>query len=112
MYNIGGNNEWANIDVVNLLCRILDKRFLENSQLTKRYSRSPCARGIPANSLITHVGDRLGHDTRYAVNPDKVASELGFRPLDSFESGLNKTVDWYLANESWWKAILDGSYRI
>ncbi len=111
-YNIGGDNEWANIDVVNLLCKLLDQRFLENSELKERYPRSPCARGTPANSLITHVGDRLGHDTRYAVNPDKVASELGFRTLDDFESGLNKTVDWYLANEGWWKPISDGSYCI
>lgn len=111
-YNIGGDNEWANIDVVNLLCSLLDKRFLENPELTERYPLSPCARGAPANSLITYVEDRLGHDTRYAINSGKIVSELGFKPLDNFESGLNKTVDWYLTNERWWQSILDGSYCV
>lgn len=110
-YNIGGNNEWTNIDVVNLLCDIVDRRFATDASLQQRYPDSPCASGKAANSLITYVADRLGHDTRYAVDASKINKELGFVPLENFESGLNRTVDWYLANESWWQAILDGSYR-
>ena len=108
-YNIGGNNEWANIDVVNLLCSILDKRFVENAELSARFPDSPCAGATPASSLITYVKDRPGHDTRYAINAEKIMTELSYQPLEDFESGLNKTVDWYLANEAWWFSLLEGS---
>ena len=110
-YNIGGNNEWTNIDVVNLLCSILDRRFAGNAELATRFPASPCASATPANSLITYVEDRPGHDTRYAINAGKIMTELGYLPLEGFESGLEKTVDWYLANEAWWQSIQDGSYR-
>ena len=110
-YNIGGNNEWANIDVVNLLCSIVDTRFAKNQELAVRFPDSPCASAEPANSLITYVEDRPGHDTRYAIDADKIMSELGYKPVEDFESGLNKTVDWYLNNQPWWQSILDGSYR-
>lgn len=110
-YNIGGNNEWANIDVVNLLCSIVDQRFADNAELAARFPGSPCATATPASALITYVEDRLGHDTRYAINAEKIMIELGYQPVEDFESGLNKTVDWYLANEAWWQSILDGSYR-
>lgn len=110
-YNIGGNNEWANLNVVELLCSILDQRFQADSSLAERYPDSPCARGEQASSLITFVTDRPGHDTRYAINANKIMAELGYSPLEDFESGLNRTVDWYLANEPWWRAIQDGSYR-
>jgi dTDP-glucose 4,6-dehydratase len=95
-YNIGGNNEWANIDTVKLLCSIVDRLFQEDRSLATRFSASPCARSIPAASLIEFVTDRLGHDTRYAINAEKVMAELGYRPVEVFESGLRKTVDWYL----------------
>ena len=111
-YNIGGNNEWTNIDVVNLLCRYVDTRFAADSTLAQRFPDSPCAEGRAANSLITFVTDRPGHDTRYAIDARKISAELGFKPVENFESGLGKTVDWYLANEPWWRAILDGSYRL
>mmetsp|Transcript_61151 Transcript_61151/g.180872 ORF Transcript_61151/g.180872 Transcript_61151/m.180872 type:complete len:360 (-) Transcript_61151:543-1622(-) len=110
-YNIGGNNEWANIDVVTLLCSIVDTRFSNDQALSERFSNSPCANATPASSLITYVKDRPGHDTRYAINAKKIMSELGYKPQEDFDSGLNKTVDWYLNNEYWWQAILDGSYR-
>jgi dTDP-glucose 4,6-dehydratase len=110
-YNIGGNNEWANIDVVNLLCSIVDTRFAESEELAVRFPDSPCASAEPANSLITYVEDRLGHDTRYAIDADKIMSELGYKPAENFETGLKKTVDWYLSNEPWWQSILDGSYK-
>ena len=106
-YNIGGNNEWTNIDVVNLLCSIVDQRFADNAELAERFPGSPCACATPARSLIRYVEDRPGHDTRYAINARKIMTELGYQPREDFESGLNKTVDWYLANEAWWQSILD-----
>lgn len=110
-YNIGGNNEWANIDVVNLLCDIVDQRFQNDDSLAGRFPDSPCASGEKASSLITFVADRPGHDTRYAIDASKIMGELGYQPQEDFQSGLNRTVDWYLANEPWWRAIQDGSYR-
>lgn len=110
-YNIGGDNEWANIDVVNLLCELIDARFVADSELATRFPDSPCGKGVPAKSLITYVTDRPGHDTRYAINASKISTELGYDPVENFESGLNKTVDWYLSNEQWWRCIQDGSYR-
>jgi dTDP-glucose 4,6-dehydratase len=110
-YNIGGNNEWANIDVVHLLCELIDTRFLDDSTLAARFPDSPCAKGDSARSLITFVTDRLGHDTRYAINASKIMSELGYDPEETFDSGLKKTLDWYLSNEDWWRSIQDGTYR-
>lgn len=110
-YNIGGNNEWANLDVVNLLCELIDRRFADDKGLAARFPASPCAKGEPASSLISFVTDRPGHDTRYAINAAKISSELGYDPREDFDSGLNKTVDWYLENEQWWRPIQDGSYR-
>jgi dTDP-glucose 4,6-dehydratase len=110
-YNIGGNNEWANIDVVHLLCELIDTRFLDDSTLSTKFPDSPCAKGDSARSLITFVTDRLGHDTRYAINASKIMSELGYDPQETFDSGLKKTLDWYLSNEDWWRSIQDGTYR-
>ncbi|GAB5497725.1 MAG: dTDP-glucose 4,6-dehydratase [Pseudohongiellaceae bacterium] len=110
-YNIGGNNEWANIDVVKLLCKLVDNSFGADLELAKRFPDSPCAKGEPAESLITFVTDRPGHDTRYAIDATKITGELGYQPREDFDSGLAKTVAWYLANEAWWRAIQDGSYR-
>lgn len=110
-YNIGGHNEWRNIDVVNLLCELFDARFAADSELARRFPDSPCAVGQSAKSLITFVTDRPGHDTRYAIDANKISEQLGFKPVETFATGLAKTVDWYLDNEQWWLAILDGSYR-
>ena len=96
IYNIGGNNEWKNIDLVKLLCRIMDKKL--NRQA-----------GSSA-SLITYVKDRPGHDLRYAIDASKVISETGWRPEVSFEEGLEKTVDWYLSNPEWLKNVTSGAY--
>jgi dTDP-glucose 4,6-dehydratase len=98
-YNIGGNNEWANLDTVKLLCRQMDQRFQHNPTLKERFPDSPCARGVPAASLIEFVTDRPGHDTRYAINAEKIMAELGYRPVEDFESGLARTIDWYLASD-------------
>ena len=110
-YNIGGNHECANIDVVTLLCDIIDTRFEECSKLCDRFPNSPSASKKSARSLISFVENRPGHDTRYAVNTSKIRQSLSYRQQENFDSGLNKTVDWYLDNELWWRAILSGSYR-
>jgi dTDP-glucose 4,6-dehydratase len=96
IYNIGGNNEWKNIDIVKLLIRIVDKKL----------GREDGA----STSLITFVKDRPGHDLRYAIDPGKVISETGWRPETSFEDGIEKTVDWYLNNENWLKNVTSGAY--
>jgi dTDP-glucose 4,6-dehydratase len=110
-YNIGGNNEWANIDIVRLLCDLTDQAFAADSSLAARFPSSPPAQGKRADSLITFVRDRPGHDRRYAIDARKIMGELGYAPAESFETGIRKTLSWYLQNESWWRAILDGSYR-
>ncbi len=106
-YNIGGNNEWTNIDTIKLLCRIVDERFRSDPELAQRFSQSPCARGGEAASLIEFVTDRPGHDTRYAIDASKIMGELGYQPVEVFESGLRRTVQWYLDNESWWRPLLN-----
>ncbi|MDO9041281.1 MAG: dTDP-glucose 4,6-dehydratase [Desulfocapsaceae bacterium] len=110
-YNIGGNNEWTNIEIVKLICNLLDEKFAGNETMKKRFPQAPQVSGSKAEKLITHVKDRLGHDRRYAINAGKITTELGYSPLESFESGIRKTLDWYLDNESWWRAVMDGSYR-
>ncbi|HEY8930126.1 MAG TPA: dTDP-glucose 4,6-dehydratase [Mucilaginibacter sp.] len=96
-YNIGGHNEWKNIDLINLLCQIMDKKL-----------------GRPEGqsaSLITFVTDRAGHDLRYAIDATKLKTELGWVPSITFEEGLEKTVDWYLANETWLNDVTSGHYQ-
>ncbi len=110
-YTIGGNNEWTNIDVVRLLCATIDDRFAANPSLANRFPESPGALGERSDRLITFVTDRPGHDTRYAIDASKITESLGFRPVEDFHSGLTRTIDWFLDNESWWQAIKDGSYR-
>ena len=107
VYNIGGHNEWANLDIVNLLCRVMDERFAQTPELTARFPNAPQAKGSPGDSLIEFVTDRAGHDWRYAIDASKIERELGFVPDETFETGLAKTVDWYLANESWWRPLLE-----
>lgn len=110
-YNIGGNNEWTNLDIVNLICELLDTLFAVDPGMASRFSHAPQVSGKNAAGLITHVKDRLGHDRRYAINAGKISSELGYFPAESFETGIRKTLDWYLANEAWWRGVMDGSYR-
>jgi len=96
-YNIGGHNEWTNIDLIKLLCSIMDRKL----------DRKPGA----SAELITYVKDRAGHDLRYAIDSSKIKKELGWLPSLQFEEGLAKTVDWYLANEQWMKNIVSGAYE-
>ena len=110
-YNIGGNEEHANLDIVHRLCASIDAVFAADDTLAKRFPNAPAASGKATSSLITMVKDRPGHDWRYAVDAGLIQSELGYKPAHDFASGLRSTVDWMLANEDWWRAILDDSYR-
>ena len=98
-YNIGGNAEMQNIEVVHAICALLDERV-------------PRADGKPRSSQITFVADRPGHDRRYAIDASKLRDELGWEPEYTFGQGIAETVDWYLANQAWVKRVLDGSYRL
>jgi dTDP-glucose 4,6-dehydratase len=110
-YNIGGNNEWTNINIVRLICELLDKQFETDADMERHFPNAPQTSGKQADSLITYVKDRAGHDRRYAINATKITTELGYHPQESFETGIRKTLQWYLQHESWWRAIMDGSYR-
>ena len=101
-YNIGGINEWANIDIVNLLCAEIDKRMENDPTLCEKYPLSPVANGKSSTSLIKYVEDRRGHDRRYAINPDKANNELDYQPAETFETGIAQTIDWFLENPQWW----------
>jgi dTDP-glucose 4,6-dehydratase len=110
-YNIGGVNEWANIDIVRLICQLMDERFAADGALSTAYPECPAAKGTACESLITYVKDRAGHDFRYAIDTARIRDELGYTPAVSFQEGIRKTLDWYLSNPVWWRAVLDGSYR-
>lgn len=99
-YNIGGHNERKNIDVVRTVCALLEELVPNKPEGVKRYE-----------DLITFVTDRPGHDVRYAIDASKIERELGWTPEETFETGMRKTVQWYLANEHWWQQVLDGSYQ-
>tara|TARA_R110002049_G_scaffold301811_2_gene494203 strand:- start:5606 stop:6673 length:1068 start_codon:yes stop_codon:yes gene_type:complete len=105
-YNIGGNNEWNNLDIVHLLCDQLDARFADDASLAERFPDAPGSTGRSARDLITFVEDRAGHDWRYAIDATRIMDELGYKPHESFETGLQRTLDWYLANEDWWRPLL------
>ena len=96
-YNIGGHNEWTNIDVIRLLCKIMDKKLGRAEGTNEK--------------LITFVKDRAGHDLRYAIDSTKLQNELGWKPSLQFEEGLERTVDWYLANEEWLQNVTSGDYQ-
>lgn len=110
-YNIGGNNEWANIDIVKTICGLMDNEFAKNSALATHFPKATAALAGKSESLITYVKDRPGHDRRYAIDATKTNDELGYAPKESFETGIAKTVQWYLNNEAWWRAVMDGSYK-
>ena len=111
VYNVGGHNEWTNIDIVRLVCALVDEWMAADASLRARFPGCPSASGIPAASLITFVTDRVGHDRRYAIDARKIEAELGFVPSVTFEQGIRETVSWFLDNESWWRGVMDGSYR-
>ena len=100
-YNIGGFNEKQNIQVVRTICELLEELAPNKPQGVAHYA-----------DLITHVTDRAGHDVRYAIDASKIQRELGWTPQETFESGIRKTVQWYLDNQAWWQRMLDGSYKL
>lgn len=110
-YNIGGHNEWANIDIVTLVCKLLDEEFAAEPRWAEKYPQANAALAGNSESLITYVKDRPGHDRRYAIDAAKTTRELGYQPFETFESGIRKTVRWYLENDAWWRAVMDGSYK-
>lgn len=100
-YNIGGHNEKANLTVVEVICDLLEELAPEKPAGIDKYS-----------DLIEFVTDRPGHDLRYAIDASKIEQELGWAPENTFESGIRKTVAWYLANRQWWSSVMDGSYKL
>ena len=100
-YNIGGHNEKRNIEVVELICQLLEELAPQKPAKVKNYK-----------DLITFVKDRPGHDVRYAIDASKIENELGWTPDESFETGMRKTVEWYLSNKDWWQRVLSGDYRL
>ena len=115
-YNIGGNNELRNIDLVNILCRLMDDLHPLNPPKSPPADRQQNAvnyqQSAGYSSLITFVTDRPGHDMRYAIDASKIESKLGWKPLENSETGFRKTVRWYLENQDWWQTILNGQYRL
>ena len=109
-YNIGGNVEMRNIDLVNALCAAVDEAFARDPGLGDRFPNAPSANKASARALIRFVEDRPGHDWRYAIDAGRISEELGFRPQETLTSGLDKTIRWYLDNETWWRSVMDGSY--
>jgi dTDP-glucose 4,6-dehydratase len=110
-YNIGGGHEMPNIELVGLLCDEIDRQFAKDGKLAARFSDCPAAGAKSTRELMNFVRDRPGHDRRYAINPDKLSHEFGFRAATPFGEGLARTVDWYLSNEAWWRHIQNGAYR-
>jgi dTDP-glucose 4,6-dehydratase len=108
-YNVGGGDEWTNLEIVRLLCRLADEAFAADSSLCARLPNEPAARGASA-TLIDFVPDRAGHDRRYATDSSEIQSEPGFHPKESFETGIRRTVAWYLAHEAWWRGMLERSH--
>ncbi|MDG1751647.1 MAG: GDP-mannose 4,6-dehydratase, partial [Thalassotalea sp.] len=104
-YNIGGHNEKKNIDVVKTICAILDELAPCQTQ------QKPGSKINNYAELITYVNDRPGHDLRYAIDASKISEELNWRPKETFESGIEKTVKWYLENMDWCQKVQDGSYQ-
>ena len=110
-YNIGGGAELPNVAVIDTLCAAVDAAFAADPALATRFPDAPAARGLATASLKTTVADRPGHDRRYAIDERRARDELGYAPQRSFAQGFAATLAWYLANEAWWRAVLDGSYR-
>jgi dTDP-glucose 4,6-dehydratase len=96
-YNIGGFNEWTNLNLIKLLCSLMDKKLQREEGSSEK--------------LITYVKDRAGHDRRYAIDAGKLNQELGWKPSVTFEQGLEKTLDWYLANDEWLANVTSGTYQ-
>jgi dTDP-glucose 4,6-dehydratase len=110
VYNIGGNSETTNMTIVRSLCALIDEELPRRPELMKRFPAAPIASHKPAAGLINHVRDRLGHDRRYAIDYRRAAGALGYAPARDLEQGLKATLQWYLANQAWWRALLGADY--
>jgi dTDP-glucose 4,6-dehydratase len=110
VYNVGGNSETTNIEIVSTLCRLVDGALGERAQLRAAFPSSPTVGGSAAMDLIMHVRDRPGHDRRYAIDYSKAAADLGYAPTAKLETGLRMTLDWYLGNMKWWQSLLGRDY--
>jgi dTDP-glucose 4,6-dehydratase len=100
-YNIGGFNERKNIEVVKTICQLLNAKVAQKPDGVTDFMQ-----------LITYVKDRPGHDLRYAIDATKISTQLGWKPIETFETGIEKTVNWYLMNQDWCNNVLDGSYQL
>jgi dTDP-glucose 4,6-dehydratase len=110
VYNIGGNSETANIDIVHMLCGLVDEHLAAHPGMTLAFPESPACSGKSSAHLITHVRDRPGHDRRYAIDYRKAERELGYAPARTLMQGLRETLAWYLGHTSWWQALLGRDY--
>ncbi len=111
VYDLGGNAERRNLDLVRALCANVDAAFATDATLAEQYPESFPAQDRPCEDSISFVVDRPGHDHRYAINCAKAAADLGFQPSVTLDQGLQNTLDWYLQNQPWWKQVQDGGYR-
>jgi len=109
-FNIGGNNEWANIDIVRLICGVMNEA-MQDEGCREAFPKAESALKGKAENLITFVTDRPGHDRRYAIDATKTKMILGFTPKESFATGIRKTIQWYLENETWWRDVQTGENR-
>lgn len=107
VYNIGGGQELPNMEVIEQICRTVDDAFASDGSLAKRFPNAPAARGQQSVTLKTFVADRKGHDRRYAIDATKSKTQLGYEPRRDFSDGFADTLRWYLANEGWWRALIE-----
>ncbi len=109
-YNVGGGAERANRDVVNCICALIDESLATDAGMRAKFPASPAANGKSCASLVTRVADRPGHDRRYAINGEFLKQSLGVGPRENFQSGLGRTVHWYMENDAWWQRALSGDF--
>jgi dTDP-glucose 4,6-dehydratase len=110
VYNVGGNSETTNIEIVRTLCDLVDASLSKRADLREAFPASPAVSGKRAADLITHVRDRPGHDRRYAINYSKAASELSYAPARNLTQGLGVTLEWYIEHTGWWQALMGRDY--
>lgn len=108
-YNIGGVNEWDNLSLVNVICKLVDKLFSQDKAFQEKYPLCPASNNNSCSTSIEFVNDRPGHDRRYAIDTDKINRELDYQPEVTFEEGIQKTILWYLENDDWWGPLLDNA---
>jgi dTDP-glucose 4,6-dehydratase len=111
VYNVGGGAELPNLEVIDILCELVDAAFAKDDRLASRFPHAPAAWGLNTATLKKYVADRAGHDRRYAIDKRKISEELGYKPSVAFKVGIERTLSWYLSNEDWWRLILERHHR-